>query len=68
MMQRSRAMFPDGVPVGNAYVTVMARRHAVDLLVEEADKAHGEWDPCVHVGASAVGIVRALRDLGAVPR
>ena len=55
-------------PIGNAYTVVIARRLAVGQLVEAVDQAHDQWDPYAHVGSVAVGIVRALRDLGAVPR
>lgn len=40
---------------------------ALDVLVEAHDRMAGdEWDPLAYLGSVASGVVRALRDLGAV--
>lgn len=45
---------------------VEAREVAVEVLVEAVDRSGDQWDPHAYVGSVAAGIVRALRDLGAL--
>lgn len=37
---------------------------AIEVLNEAVEAAHPAWDPYVHVGGAAVGIMRALREIG----
>lgn len=37
---------------------------AVEVLEEAVNAAHSEWDPYEYVGSVAVGVVRALREIG----
>lgn len=45
-------------------LVVDANLIAIEVLTEAVEKADGEWDPHVVIGSAAVGIVRALRDIG----
>lgn len=45
-------------------LVVDANLIAIEVLTEAVANADGEWDPHVHIGSAAVGIVRALRDIG----
>ena len=45
---------------------VEAREVAVEVLVEAVDRSGDQWDPHAYVGSVAAGIIRALRDLGAL--
>jgi hypothetical protein len=37
---------------------------AIEVLTEAVANADGEWDPHVYIGSAAVGIVRALKQIG----
>lgn len=55
-----------GVAPGFAHAGSL-QSSALDVLVEAHDRMAGdEWDPLAYLGSVASGIVRALRDLGAV--